>query len=94
MVTREWQLTVGVDWRDDCHGGTLLLPLGRHRNLTGGSNGGKISGKQKSGSRRKCEVRAQKSKMHIGMSINGAFLGWELFLKRAKSSLGKARLQT
>jgi hypothetical protein len=94
MVTREWQLTVGVDWRDDSHGGALFLPLGRHRNLAGGSNGGKISGKQKSGSRRKCEVRAQKSKAHVGMSINRAFLGWEPFMKRAKSSLGKARLQT
>jgi hypothetical protein len=94
MITREWQLIVGVDWRDDSHGGALLLPLGRHRNLAGGSNEGKISGKQKSGSRRKCEVRDQKSKGHVGMSINGAFPGWAPFLKRAKSSLGKARLQT
>ena len=93
MVTREWQLTIGVDWRDDNHDGALFLPFRRHRNLTGGSNGGKISGKQKSGSRRKCEVRAQKSKMHIGMSINGVFPGWAPFLKSAKSSLGKARLQ-
>jgi hypothetical protein len=94
MVTHERQLIVGVDWRDDSHGGALLLPLGRHRSLAGGSNGGEISGKQKSGSRRKCEVRAQKSKAHIGMSINEVFPGWAPFLKRAKSSLGKARLQT
>jgi hypothetical protein len=56
MVTREWQLTVGVDWRDDSHSGALLLLFGRHLNLIGGTNGGKISGKLKSGSRQKCEV--------------------------------------
>jgi hypothetical protein len=94
MVTREWQLTVGVDLRDDSHGGALLLPLGRHRNLAGGLNGGKISGKQKSGSRRKCEVRAQKSKVHVDMSINGVFPGWAPFLKSAKSTLEKMRLHT
>jgi hypothetical protein len=60
MVTRERQLTVGFDWQDDSHGGALLLPLGRHRNLTGRLNGGEISQKQKSGLRQKCEVRAQK----------------------------------
>jgi hypothetical protein len=69
-VTREWQLTVGVDWWDDGHGGALFLPFGRHRNLASKTNGGEILGKQKSGSRRKCEVRAQKSKAHVGMSIN------------------------
>jgi hypothetical protein len=94
MVTHEWQLTVGIDWRDDGHGGALLLPFGRHRNLAGEMNGGKISGKQKSGSRRKCEVMAQKSKAHVDMSINGVFSGWAPFLKSAKSSLGKTRLQT
>jgi hypothetical protein len=94
MVTRKWQLTVGVDWRDDNHGGALLLPLVRHRNLASGLNGGEISGKKKSGSRRKCEVRAQKSKAHVDISINGVFLGWAPFLKSAKSTLGKMRLQT
>jgi hypothetical protein len=85
MVTRERQLTVGVNWRDDCRGRALLLPFRRHRNLAGGTNGSEISGKQKSGSRQKCEVRAQKSKAHIDMSINGVFLGWASFLKSAKS---------
>jgi hypothetical protein len=54
----------------------------------------KISGKQRSGSRRKCEVRAQKSKAHVDMSINGVFPGWAPFLKSVKSSLRKAKLQT
>jgi hypothetical protein len=45
MVTREWQLTVGVDWRDDCHGGAVPLPFRRHRNLAGGMNSSEISGK-------------------------------------------------
>jgi hypothetical protein len=81
-------------WENDCHSRTLLLPLGRHRNLVGGSNKGEILGKQRSGSRRKCEVRAQNSKAHVDMSINGVFPGWAPFLKSVKSSLGNARLLT
>jgi hypothetical protein len=94
MVTREWQLIVKVDGRDDSHGGALPLPFRRHRNLAGGTNRSGISGKQRSGSRQKCEVRAQKSKAHVDMSINGVFPGRALFLKCAKSSLGKTKLQT
>jgi hypothetical protein len=94
MVTREWQLTIGVDWRDDNHDGALFLPFRRHRNLAGGTNRSEISGKQKNGSRQKSEVRAQKSNAHVDVSINGVFLGWAPFLKSVKSSLGKARLQT
>jgi hypothetical protein len=45
-------------------------------------------------SRRKCEVRAQSSKVRVDMSINGVFLGGAPFLKIAKSSLGKAKLPT
>jgi hypothetical protein len=71
VVTREWQLAVGVDGRDDCRDGALLLPFRCHCNLAGGTNRNKISGKQRNGSRRKCEVRAQKSKLHVGASING-----------------------
>jgi hypothetical protein len=48
-----------------------------------------ISGKQRSGSRRKSGVRAQKSKAHVG--INEVSLGQALFLKNAKSLLGKAK---
>jgi hypothetical protein len=33
-------------------------------------------------------------KAHVSMSISRVFSGWATFLKRAKSSLGKARLQT
>jgi hypothetical protein len=94
VVTCERQLTVGVDGRNDYHSKTLVLPLGCRRNLAGGSNKGEIRGKQRSGSRRKCEVRAQNSKAHDGMSINGVFLGWAPFLKSAKSSLGKTRFPT
>jgi hypothetical protein len=71
VVTREWQLVVGVDGRDDCRDEALLLPFRRHCNLAGGTNRNKISGKQRNCSRRKCEVRAQKSKLHVGASING-----------------------
>jgi hypothetical protein len=76
VVTCEWQLAVGIDGRNDYRSITLILPLGRHRNLTGGSNKGEILGKQRNGSRRKCEVRAQNSKAHVDMSINGVFPGW------------------
>jgi hypothetical protein len=93
MVTHEWQLTVGVDGRDDCHDGALPIPFRCHRNLAGGMNRSGISGKQMSGSKRKCEVRAQKSKAHINTSINGVFPSRALFLKSVKSSLGKAKLQ-
>jgi hypothetical protein len=60
VVTRERQLTVRVDGWDDCRDGALSLPFRRHHNLAGGMNRNEISGKQRSGSRRKCEVRAQK----------------------------------
>jgi hypothetical protein len=71
-----------------------FFPFWCHRNLAGGTNGSEISGKQKSGSRQKCEVRAQKPKAHVDMSINEVFPGCAPFLKSAKSSLGKAKLQT
>jgi hypothetical protein len=74
MVTSEWQLAIGVDRRDDCSNGALPLPLWRHRNLSSETSRIKISGKQRSGSKVKGEVRAQKSKKHvghIGVSING-----------------------
>jgi hypothetical protein len=61
MVTCERQLAVGVDGRNDYHSRILVLPLGRHRNLTGRLNRGKIRGKQRSGLRQKCEVRVQNS---------------------------------
>jgi hypothetical protein len=71
MVTSEWQLAVGVDRRDDCSNGALPLPLWRHCNLSGGTSRIKILGKQRSGSKGKSEVRAQKSKKHVSVSING-----------------------
>jgi hypothetical protein len=94
VVTYERQLAVGVDGRNDYRSRTLILPLGRHHNLAGGSNKGEIRGKQRSGSRRKCEVRAQNSKVHDDMSINGVFPGWAPFLKSAKSSPGKTKFPT
>jgi hypothetical protein len=89
VVTRERQLTVGVDGRDDCHDGALPLPFWRHRNLAGETNRSGISGKQRSGSKRKCEVRAQKSKAHVNTSINGVFPGQALFLKVPSHHSGK-----
>jgi hypothetical protein len=91
VVTCERQLVVGVDGRNDYRIRTLALPLGRHRNLTAESSKGEIRGKQRSVLKRKCEVRAQNSRAHNDMSINGVFLGWAPFLKSAKSSLRKMR---
>jgi hypothetical protein len=62
MVTCERQLAVGVDGRNDYHNRIMVLPLGRHRNLAGRLNRSEIRGKQRSGLRRKYEVRAQNSK--------------------------------
>jgi hypothetical protein len=47
VVTSEWKLAVGVDGRDDCSGGALPLPLGGHRDLSGGMSRLRISGKQR-----------------------------------------------
>jgi hypothetical protein len=71
VVTREWQLAVRVDGQDDRRDGALPFPFWQHRNFAGGMNRSEISGKQRSGLRRKCEFRAQKSKLHVSASING-----------------------
>jgi hypothetical protein len=71
VVTRKWQLAVGVDGRDDRRDRALPLPFRCHHNLVGGTNKSEILGKQRSGSRQKCEVRARKSKLHDSASING-----------------------
>jgi hypothetical protein len=53
MITCERQLAVGVDGRNNCSGGILTLPLGRHLNLVGELSGSEIKGKQRrSGSRK------------------------------------------
>jgi hypothetical protein len=70
MITSEGKLAVGVDGRDDWSNDALSLPFGSHCNLSGRTSGLKNSEKQRSG-RGKSEVRAWKSKRHVGMSING-----------------------
>jgi hypothetical protein len=57
MITSEWKLAVGIDGRNDRSNGALSLPLGSHRNLSGGMSGLKNSEKQRS-CRAKREVRA------------------------------------
>jgi hypothetical protein len=94
VVTCERQLAIGVDGRNDYRSRTLAFPLGCHHNLAGGSSKDEIRGKQRSVLKRKCEVRAQNSRAHDDMSINGVFPGWAPFLKSAKSSLGKTRFPT
>jgi hypothetical protein len=70
MITNERKLAVGIDGRDDRSNDALSLPLGGPRNLSGGTSGLRNSEKQRS-DRGKSEVRARKSKGHVGMSING-----------------------
>jgi hypothetical protein len=48
VVTSKRKLTVGVDGQDDRSNDTLPLPLGSHRNFSGGMSGLGISGKQRS----------------------------------------------
>jgi hypothetical protein len=45
VVTREGQLTVGIDRRNDCDGRTLSFPLGRHLNLAAKRSRGNIARK-------------------------------------------------
>jgi hypothetical protein len=70
MITSERKLAVGIDGRNDRSNDALSLPLGSHRNLSGGTSRLRNSKKRRSG-RGKSEVRARKSKRHVGMSING-----------------------
>jgi hypothetical protein len=70
VITSEGKLVVGVDGRDERSSGALPLLFWRHRDLSGGTNKLEISGKRRSGSKAKSEVRAQKSKKHVGASIN------------------------
>jgi hypothetical protein len=39
MITSEQKLAVGIDGRNDRSNGALSLPLGSHRNLSGGMSG-------------------------------------------------------
>jgi hypothetical protein len=71
MVTNEWKLAGGVDGRDDCSSGALPLPLGGHRDLSGGASRLRISEKAEERLNGKIEVRARKSKRHVDASING-----------------------
>jgi hypothetical protein len=56
VITSEWKLAVGVDGRDDCSSGALPLPLGGHRDLSGGTSGLRISGKQRNNRREKVKL--------------------------------------
>jgi hypothetical protein len=47
MITCERQLAIEINWRNDRSSRTLVLPLGRHRNLVGGLSGSGIKGKQR-----------------------------------------------
>jgi hypothetical protein len=74
VITSKGKLAIGVDERDERSSGTLPLPFWRHRNFSGGMNMLEISRKRRSGSKAKSEVRAQKSKKHVGAGINGVSL--------------------
>jgi hypothetical protein len=73
VITSKWKLAIEIDGRDDRSNDALPLSLGSHCNLSGRTSGLRNSRKQRSGWG-KSEVRARKSKKHVGVSING-FLG-------------------
>jgi hypothetical protein len=70
MVTSEQKLAVRIDGWDHQNNDALSLPLGSHCNLSGRTSRLRNSRKQRSG-RGKSEVRARKSKRHVGRGING-----------------------
>jgi hypothetical protein len=70
MITSEQKLDVGIDGWHDRSNDALPLLLGSHWNLSGGTSGLRNSEKQIS-DYGKSEVRARKSKRHVGVSING-----------------------
>jgi hypothetical protein len=69
VITSEWKRAVGIDGWNDRNGGASSLPLGSHRNLSGGTSGLKNS---ESGEavEEKVRVRVRNSRRHIGMSIS------------------------
>jgi hypothetical protein len=71
LVTSERKLAIRVDGRDDCSSGALPLPLGGHRDLSGGTSRLGISGKQRNGRREKVKLGLGNKKRHVGASING-----------------------
>jgi hypothetical protein len=70
VITSEWKLAVGIDGWNDRSNDTLSLPLGGHRNLSGGASGLKNS---ESGevAEVKARVRIRNSRRHVGMCISG-----------------------
>jgi hypothetical protein len=44
MVTGEWKLVVGIDWRDDRNSSTLFSPLGCYHDLSNDADGFRNSG--------------------------------------------------
>jgi hypothetical protein len=61
VVTGEWKLVVGIDWRDDQNSSTLSLPLGRHYGLSNDAGGLRNSGTGK----------WRRKKQELGFRIQG-----------------------
>jgi hypothetical protein len=73
MVTCEGQLTVGIDWGNDCDRRTRSFPLGRHLNLASERSGSNIAGEHRRPGCRKAKTRALNaeacdSAVHMGFS--------------------------
>jgi hypothetical protein len=61
VVTGEWELVVGIDWRDDRNSNTLFPPLGCHRDLSNDASGYMNSGNWKA-TEEKVRTRVQNSR--------------------------------
>ena len=70
VVTGEWKLVVGIDWRDDRNSNALSLPLGSHRGLSSDAGGFRNSGNRKA-TEEIARTRVQNSRGDISRSM-----GW------------------
>jgi hypothetical protein len=79
VVTGEWKLAVGIDWRDDQNSNNLSLPLGRHHGLSNDVGGLRNSGNGK----------AEEEKRELEFKSQGETSAdvWVVAIGQAQSSL-------
>ena len=65
MITSKWKLAVGIDGWNDRSNDALSLPLGSHRNLSGGMSGLENS-ENGEATEEKVRFRIRNSRRHVG----------------------------
>jgi hypothetical protein len=68
VVTCEWELAVGIDWRDDWNSSTMFPPLGRHRGLSNDEGEFMNSGNWKA-AEEKARTRVQNARGDVKRSM-------------------------